>query len=174
MAIEKNWPQATKHSVEKVEKDVKVLKERVDKTEKDALKITARLDKIQELASAAALVVAVKDIAEALNKKPFLTEGEAIEIRKGLTTLVNKLKGVGLEPGQVAQKGANFMAVPTIDEFRALLADADAETNRIAARITDLMNSVVPGLSEADANEIKAGLQAEVDKLKGVGVVPTP
>jgi len=172
MATERDWPQATKHSVEKVEKDVKELQKRVDKAEKDAVKITARLDKIQEVASAAALVTAVRDIATSLNKKPFLTQGEAIEIRNGLAALVGKLQGVGLKPGQVARKGEINMAVPTIDEFRALLADADAETNRIAQRITDLMNSVVPGLTEADANEIKAGLQAEVDKLKGVGVVP--
>jgi hypothetical protein len=56
-----------------------------------------------------------------------------------------------------------------VQDYRDLLAEADAETNRIAQRIQDLMNAVVPGLTEADAAEIKAGLQAEVDKLKGVG-----
>ncbi len=66
------------------------------------------------------------------------------------------------------------MAVPTIQEYRDLLAEADTETNRIAQRIADLSAAVVPGMSEADANEVKAGLQAEVDKLKGVGTVPTP
>jgi hypothetical protein len=66
------------------------------------------------------------------------------------------------------------MAMPTIQEYRDLLAQADAETNRIAQRIADLSAAIVPGMTEADANEVKAGLQAEVDKLKGVGQVPTP
>jgi hypothetical protein len=61
-----------------------------------------------------------------------------------------------------------------VQDYRDLLAEADAETNRIAQRIADLMAGVVAGLTEADAAEIKAGLQAEVDKLKGVGTVPTP
>jgi hypothetical protein len=61
-----------------------------------------------------------------------------------------------------------------VQDYRDLLAQADAETNRIAQRIADLMAGVVAGLSEADATEIRAGLQAEVDKLKGIGQVPTP
>jgi len=61
-----------------------------------------------------------------------------------------------------------------IQDFRDLLAQADAETNRIAQRIADLMVSVVAGLSEEAALEIRTGMQAEVDKLKGVGQVPTP
>jgi hypothetical protein len=120
------------------------------------------------------LSTAIKDISKALreSKKGGLTADEAIEIRDGLLAHVNKLQGVGLQDGQMAQKGETNMAVPTIQEYRDLLTQADTETNRIAQRIADLMASIVPGLSEADANEIKAGLQAEVDKLKGVGVVP--
>jgi hypothetical protein len=66
------------------------------------------------------------------------------------------------------------MPFPTAQEYRDLLAQADTETNRIAARITELMNPVQPGLTEAEATEIRDGLQAEVTKLSGVGVVPTP
>jgi hypothetical protein len=68
----------------------------------------------------------------------------------------------------------NIMADPTLADFQALLKQADDETNRIAQRITDLMNAVQPGLSAADAQTIKDGLQAEVTKLQGVGTVPTP
>jgi hypothetical protein len=56
-------------------------------------------------------------------------------------------------------------------DFQALLKQADDETNRIAQRITDLMNAVQPGLSAADAQTIKDGLTAEVAKLQGVGKV---
>jgi hypothetical protein len=66
----------------------------------------------------------------------------------------------------------NIMADPTKQDFIDLLAEADVETNRIAQRITDLMNAVQPGMSVADAQTIKDGLAAEVAKLKGVGVVP--
>lgn len=66
------------------------------------------------------------------------------------------------------------MATPTLADFQALLAEADVETTRIAARITDLMDDVQPGMSDADVNSLKGLVQAEVDKLKGVGVVPDP
>lgn len=72
MSAEKNWPQSTKHSVEKLEKEVKKL-----------------------AAGHAALVKAVKGIADALRGKPGLNEGQAKEIFDGLLAHVNKLKGVG-------------------------------------------------------------------------------
>lgn len=181
---EKNWPQATVHSVEKVEKRVDKLEKDADKLAKDAKKISdaqakldKRLDGIQEAANAGAIVSAISNVATAIHKRGGLNESEELEVFHGLASLVSKLQGVGLQQTEQvnraeAQKGVLTMAVPTIDEFRDLLSQADAETNRIAQRIADLMASIVPGMSEADANEVKAGLQAEVDKLKGVGVVP--
>ncbi len=169
----KDWPQATKNSVDKVSK-------RVDKLEKDAVKaalsmvkLEKRFDAAEADAGASALVAAIRDVAKAIREKttPGLNEADAREVRDGLAAHVEELTGVGTI-GQQAQKGETTMAVPTIQEYRDLLAEADTETNRVAQRIADLMASIVPGLSEADANEIKAGLQAEVDKLKGVGVVP--
>jgi len=168
----KDWPQATKNSVEKVSK-------RVDKVEKDAKTVAAsvakmdkRLDSMQAAASQDALVAAVRDVAAAIREKTSgLSVAEEREVLSGLTAHVGELTEVGTT-GPMAQKGGTKMAVPTIDEFRDLLAEADAETNRIAQRIADLIASIVPGLTEADANEVKAGLQAEVDKLKGVGVAP--
>ncbi len=173
---QKDWPQATKNSVEKVSK-------RVDKVEKDAvkaalsiMKLEKRFDAAEADASAGALVAAIRDVAKAIREKTTtttgLSEADAREVLDGLTAHVNRLTGVGIGPHtRTAQKGENIMAVPTIQEYRDLLAEADNETNRIAQRIADLIASIVPGLSEADANEVKAGLQAEVDKLKGVGVV---
>jgi len=64
------------------------------------------------------------------------------------------------------------MASNDVADFEALLAQADTETNRIAQRIVDLEASIVPGMTQADVDRVKAGFQAEVDKLKGVGVVP--
>ena len=113
----------------------------------------------------------LKQILRALHRG--LSTAQEREVRDGLAAHVDKLKGVGTTD-PVVGKEIKAMAVPTIQEYRDLLAEADKETNRISDRITELMSGIVPGLSEADANEIKAGLQAEVDKLKGVGVVPTP
>lgn len=179
---EKNWPQATVHSVEKVEKRVDKLEKDADKLAKDTKKISdaqakldKRLDGIQEAASATALIASINNVATAIHKRGGLNEEEELEVFHGLASLVNKLKNVGSKTGaKVSEKGETIMAVPTIQEYRDLLSQADAETNRIATRIAELMAGVQPGLSEADANEIKAGLQAVVDELKGVGVAPTP
>jgi len=169
---QKDWPQATKNSVEKVSK-------RVDKVEKDAKTVAAsvaklerRIDSMQAAASQDALVAAVRDVAAAIREKTSgLSVDEQREVLSGLTAHVGELTEVGTT-GPMARKGETKMAVPTIQEYRDLLAEADAETNRIAQRIADLSAAIVPGLSEADANEIKAGLQAVVDELKGVGVEP--
>ena len=169
---QKDWPQATKNSVEKVSK-------RVDKVEKDAKTVAAsvaklerRIDSMQAAASQDALVAAVRDVAAAIREKTSgLSVAEEREVLSGLTAHVGELTEVGTT-GPMARKGETKMAVPTIQEYRDLLAEADAETNRIAQRIADLSAAIVPGLSEADANEIKAGLQAVVDELKGVGVEP--
>lgn len=102
-----------------------------------------------------------------------LTKQEAARVYAGLLALVNKLKGIG-QIDQVGRKGEQIMAANDVTDFEALLAAADVETNRIAQRIADLQAAIVPGMTQADVDRIKAGLQSEVDKLKGVGVVPTP
>ena len=67
-------------------------------------------------------------------------------------------------------KGHSFMAL--VDEFREKLAECDAETNRIAARLTELVDQLqAGGLSESEETEAFAGLTALADKLKGVGQV---
>lgn len=66
------------------------------------------------------------------------------------------------------------MAQSQAQDFRDLLKQANDETDRIAARIAELMAGIKPNMSDDEVAEIKAGLQAEVDKLKGVGVVQQP
>lgn len=74
------------------------------------------------------------------------------------------------KPGREVTK----MAHPTAQEYRDLLKSADDETNRIAARIVELEAGVHAGMTEAEAVEIRDGLQALADELKSVGQVPTP
>lgn len=99
-----------------------------------------------------------------------LTKAEEREVAQLLTALVKKLSKTGLKPGHDALEGSKSMA-QNVQDFRDLLAAADAETNRIADRIAELMATVHSGLTDAEADEIKAGLTAEVEKLRGVGVV---
>ena len=111
-----------------------------------------------------------------LEKKPHaegLTKKEEQEVAQLLTALVKKLQRTGVKTGHEVQEGEKTMA-QNVQDFRDLLAAADAETNRIADRIAELMGTVHSGLTDAEAEEIKAGLQAEVEKLKGVGQVPIP
>jgi hypothetical protein len=104
-----------------------------------------------------------------------LSAKDAKEVFSGLSAHVDKLSGVGLMNGQAFVERSNkFMAANDLQDFKDLLAAADTETNRIAQRIADLMAGIVPGMTQADVDTVKAGLSAEVDKLKGVGVVPTP
>ena len=61
----------------------------------------------------------------------------------------------------------------TIQDFRAALAEVDAETNRIAAVITDLVNKISAGGLTADEEaEALAGIQSAANALKAVGATP--
>ncbi len=81
-----------------------------------------------------------------------------------------QLRDIEQTVDRLIQKGQLFMAL--IDDFRAKLAEADAETNRISARITELIGQLQSGnLNDAQEAEAFAGLSGLADKLKTVGQV---
>lgn len=114
---------------------------------------------------------AIDRVAKAFTDKPGLNAKETSMVFNALKFHLDKLKGVGVIGAQTLGKELN-MAANDLQDFIDLLAQADTETNRIAQRIADLSASIQPGMSQTDVDTIKAGLQTEVDKLKGVGVVP--
>jgi hypothetical protein len=57
-------------------------------------------------------------------------------------------------------------------EVRDLVARIDMATNAIADRIQVLIGRIGGGISQSDAESIKADLQAEADRLTSLGADP--
>ncbi len=68
----------------------------------------------------------------------------------------------------------------TLQSFKDLLTAIDAETNRIAAKIDELVAKLgAGGMTEAEEAEALASLSAVSDRLKTIGTdpanpIPTP
>lgn len=61
----------------------------------------------------------------------------------------------------------------TLQNFKDLLAGVDEETNRIAAKIDELVAKLeAGGMSEAEEAEALEGLTAVADRLKTIGADP--
>ena len=58
------------------------------------------------------------------------------------------------------------------NEIKDLVAKIDAATNDVAARIDRLSGQIHNSMTDAEVNEVKAGLQAEIDRLTGLGKDP--
>jgi hypothetical protein len=76
------------------------------------------------------------------------------------------------------QKVDQLMAVS--QEIKSLVSQIDAATNEIAADLTALRDQIAGGVDAATAEEIRAGLQTQVERLTALGqdpanpVPPTP
>ena len=58
-------------------------------------------------------------------------------------------------------------------DLKDLTKKIDDATNKIAARIDTLMGKITNAMTDAEVNEVKAGLQSEIDKLTSLGADPT-
>lgn len=89
---------------------------------------------------------------------------------KALIQLASRLKALEVETLRLKKSMESLET-----KFIAALAEIDAETNRIAQALTELKEQItgagIPAVKEA---EILSLLEAQVVKLKGVGVVTTP
>ena len=73
---------------------------------------------------------------------------------------------------RIQQKASIAMA--TLQNFKDLLAAINVETNRLAAKIQELIDKVTTsGLSGPEEAEILADLQAVKDRLSTVGADPS-
>lgn len=64
--------------------------------------------------------------------------------------------------------------MPTIQEFNAVMKAIDDETNRIAAKVTDLLQQVASGgLTATEEAALLETAQAELAKLQGIAADPT-
>jgi predicted nucleic acid-binding Zn-ribbon protein len=89
-----------------------------------------------------------------------------------LQSLHEKLDGILELQKQILQKENKIMA--TQAEFNVILSDIDAETNRIAAKIQELVDKLAAGgMSATEEDAVKAQLSTQLDKLKGIGADPT-
>lgn len=62
----------------------------------------------------------------------------------------------------------------TLQNFKDLLAAIDAETDRLAKKIADLVAQLTAGgMTEAQETQALAGLTAVADRLKTIGADPT-
>ena len=64
-------------------------------------------------------------------------------------------------------------------DLKDLIGKIDTATNKIAERIDALMSRLTNSMTDAELTEVKAGFQAEIDKLTALGAdpvnpVPTP
>ncbi len=78
---------------------------------------------------------------------------------------------------RIEQKLEQIMSVAK--DIKALVAAIDKATNDIAARIALLLQKVGNSMSDVEVTDVKAGLQAEIDRLTVLGQdpadpVPTP
>lgn len=88
--------------------------------------------------------------------------------RKFLATLIE----IETTLDRIQQKMETMM--PTLQNFKDLLAAVDAETNRIAAKIQSLVDQLGGGgMSDAEEAEALAGLSAVADRLKTIGADPS-
>lgn len=86
--------------------------------------------------------------------------------------LVKQLLLVETVLERIQQKMETLMA--SLQNFKDLLAGVDAETNRIAARIEELVAQIGGGgLTEAEEEEALAGLTAVAERLKTIGASST-
>lgn len=73
--------------------------------------------------------------------------------------------------GRIATNLEKIMA--TAQEFKATLAEIDAETTRIANAIQVLVDRITAGgMSGPEEAEVKAELTAHLDRLKGIASDP--
>lgn len=92
---------------------------------------------------------------------------------QGLKKLLVVLFEIEHSLDRCLEKGAALMA--NIQEFRAALAEANTETDRIAARMEDLLGKLnAGGMSDTDEAAALAELGTFVGRLKSVGQPLTP
>lgn len=72
--------------------------------------------------------------------------------------------------GEIHRKVDSLMAVS--QELKDLAAKIDAATNAVATRIDALSQRVTNGMSDQEVADVKAGFQAEVDRLTALGRDP--
>jgi predicted Ser/Thr protein kinase len=91
---------------------------------------------------------------------------------KKLLNLLKTLIHIETVLDRIQQKVENTMA--TLQNFKDLLAAVDAETNRIAAKIEELVGQIGGGgLNETEEAEALAGLTAVAERLKTIGASST-
>jgi len=82
--------------------------------------------------------------------------------------LLKTLKQIESALDRIQQKADKAMA--TLQSFKDLLTAVDAETNRIAAKIDELVAKLeAGGMSEAEEAEALEGLSAVAERLKTIG-----
>ena len=89
------------------------------------------------------------------------------------TTLIKQgfFSSVSVNNAQLDRIEGLLMALKA--DFETLRLAMNDATNKIAARIEDLMSKITAGgMTAAEEDEVKAGLQAEVGRLKALGVNP--
>lgn len=70
------------------------------------------------------------------------------------------------------ERSKDIMA--TQEEFNEILSQIDSETTRVADKVQQLMDQLATGGMSADQEaQVKADLQAQLDKLRGIGADPT-
>lgn len=85
--------------------------------------------------------------------------------------LLKTLRQIESALDRIQQKTEQAMA--SLQSFKDLLAAVDVETNRIAAKIDELVAKLeAGGMTEAEEEEALAGLSATADRLKTIGANP--
>jgi len=80
-----------------------------------------------------------------------------------LDQILNLLRGIKLQ-------GEKLMAIAK--DIKDLTQKIDEATNAVAARLDGLGGQIKNAMTDAEVAEVKAGLQAEVDKLTALGQDP--
>jgi len=71
---------------------------------------------------------------------------------------------------QLLAQGVQILMATT--ETKAAMARIDQATDDISARITALVAKVGTGMTQAEVDEVNAGLSAEASKLEGIAKDP--
>lgn len=93
-----------------------------------------------------------------------------VTVRQALHDLTHELHDLN---HAVRQLGAQIMS--NLSDLKDQLARIDAATNNIADDIRRLTEQIGTGMSQADVDEVKAGLEASAVKLEATAAVtPEP
>lgn len=92
-------------------------------------------------------------------------------VAQTLRRMEEKLDAALLKLNTVIRKEDLIMA--TQEEFNEILSQIDSETTRVADKVQQLMDQLATGGMSADQEaQVKADLQAQLDKLRGIGADP--